>query len=37
MSFLSDDPLEAQIAQLLKTDPKKHEQFAREWTQKYAM
>ena len=40
-SLLTDpnpnDPLEAQIAQLLKTDPKKHEQFAREWTQKYAM
>jgi ubiquitin-conjugating enzyme E2 D len=40
-SLLTDpnpnDPLEPEIAQLLKSDPKKHEQFAREWTHKYAM
>ena len=40
-SLLTDpnpnDPLEPSIANLLKNDPKKHEQFAREWTQKYAM
>ena len=40
-SLLTDpnpnDPLEPPIAQLLKTDPKKHEEHAKEWTRKYAM
>lgn len=40
-SLLTDpnpnDPFVPEIAQLLKTDAKKHDQYAREWTQKYAI
>ena len=40
-SLLTDpnpnDPFVPEIAQLLKTDAKKHDSNAREWTQKYAM
>lgn len=32
-----DDPLVPEIARLYKTDRRKYEQHAREWTQKYAM
>lgn len=31
-----DDPLQVDIAHLLKNDPKKHDETAREWTKKYA-
>jgi ubiquitin-conjugating enzyme E2 D/E len=31
-----DDPLVPDIAKLYKTNRKKHDQFAREWTTKYA-
>ena len=40
-SLLTDpnpkDPFVADIAEQLVTDRKKHDQYAREWTQKYAM
>ncbi|KAK7253342.1 ubiquitin congjugating protein [Aureococcus anophagefferens] len=32
-----DDPLVPEIAQILRTDKKKHDTTAREWTHKYAM
>ena len=32
-----DDPLVPEIANLLKNDRAKHDQTAREWTQRYAM
>ena len=32
-----DDPLVPEIARLYKTDRKKYEETAREWTRKYAM
>ena len=31
-----DDPLMPEIAHLLKTDKRRHDQVAREWTRKYA-
>ena len=32
-----DDPLDASVAQIYKTDRKKYNHIAREWTEKYAM
>jgi len=32
-----DDPLVPEIAQILKTNPKKHDETASEWTRKYAI